>query len=357
MSTILNDNIKDITIKDLLNCLVSNSSTENPIEYHSHMYDSINPIMMEAALNEAKSVLENETSKTIKTKKPKEDAEVYITLGGESMTQSLYTGIIATLLWLPQYLKDAAKSFNIDQQSLNTTLSVLDKCALPKAHDIKEESINGEKIKINPSNIKHYTSFLAAIISWLNNGVNMFKIEGIMKTNLELCRYLSSVALGSFPSVPFACYHVGSCKTLDIMKLTENLGKSFNWLDYMTDESYVINEPKFVVTTANAPVVGIAGHPLTETFAVKTEDGISKWLGVFVETEEFSKLCAQNGLTVDQLKKYIISTSQEEHAKKLSKNDPIALFINKQKMTNEIFKLRHKFSSVNLKDLDEHYDV
>jgi hypothetical protein len=178
-----------------------------------------------------------------------------------------------------------------------------------------------------------------------------------MKTNLELARYLSAVALSNFPSVPFGCYHVGSCKTTDIMKLTETLGKSFNWLDYMTDESYVINEPKFVVTTSNAPIVGIVGHPLTETFAVKTEDGVSKWLGVFVETEEFSKLCAQNGLTTDQLKKYIITTSELEHAQKLAKNDPVALFINKQKMTNEIFKLRHKFSSVNLKDLDDNYDV
>ena len=107
---------------------------------------------------------------------------------------------------------------------------------------------------------------------------------------------------------------------------------------YMSNESYIINEPKFVVTTNNAPIVSVVGHPLTETFAVKTEDGESKWLGLFVETEEFAKLCAQSGITVNQLKKYIITTSEEQHVSNLEKHDPIAEFINKQKITNEIFK-------------------
>ena len=351
----MND-LKDIKIKELLNAMVLNSSTENPVDYFDKIYESINPIMMLNALQEAKDLVANENATSAKTKKPKENAEVFITLGGESMTQNLYTGIIATLLWLPNYLRDAASKYDIDDHSLDICLSVLNKCALPKIHDIKEEIIKGEKVEIKPSNVRHYTAFLAAIISWLNDGVNMFKVNGIMKTNLELARYLSAAAVGSFPAVPFGCYHVGTCKTTDITKLAENLGKSFKWLDYMTDESYAINEPKFVITTDNAPVVSIVGHPLTETFAVKTEDGISKWLGIFVETEEFNKMCAQAGFTTDQLKKYIITTSPEEHENKLKQHDPIATFINKQKMTNEIFKLRHKFSSVKL-DQNTEYDV
>ena len=351
----MND-LKNIKIKELLNAMVLNSSTENPIDYFDKIYESINPIMMLNALQQAKDLVANENATSAKIKKPKENAEVFITLGGESMTQNLYTGIIAALLWLPNYLRDAASKYDVDDHSLDICLSVLNKCALPKIHDIKEEVIKGEKVEIKPSNVRHYTAFLAAIVSWLNDGVNMFKVNGIMKTNLELVRYLSAAAVGSFPAVPFGCYHVGTCKTTDITKLAENLGKSFKWLDYMTDESYAINEPKFVITTDNAPVVSIVGHPLTETFAVKTEDGISKWLGIFVETEEFNKLCAQSGFTTDQLKKYIITTSPEEHENKLNQHDPIATFINKQKMTNEIFKLRHKFSSVKL-DQGTDYDV
>ena len=343
---------KDYKLKDILNAMVSNVSTENPTEYFDKIYSSVNPIMMMEALNEARAIIENENTVSMKSKKSKETAEVYITLGGESMTQNLYTGIIAALTWLPNYLRDIAPKFDIDEHSLDVCLSVLDKCALPKLHDVKEEVIKGEKVKIEPSNIKHYSAFLAAIISWLNDGVGLFKVKGTMKTNLELCRYLSAAAVESFPAIPFGCYHVGTCKTTDIAKLTENLGKSFDWLKYMTDESYTINQPQFVVTTDNAPVVGIIGHPLTETFAVKTEEGVSKWLGIFVETEEFNKICAQAGITVNQLKKYIITTSPEEHQKKLQQHDTVATFINNQKLTNEIFKLRHKFSSVKL-DADE----
>lgn len=351
-------NLKDIKINDVLNAMVSKASNENPVEYFDKVYASINPIMMMNAIEEAKSVVANENALASKSKKSKETAEVYVTLGGESMTQNFYTGIISTLLWLPEYIKTAAPKCGVDDQALSTALGVLDKCALPKIYDIKEEVIDGKKVEVKPSNVRHYTAFLASIVSWLNNGINMFNIKGVMKTNLELARYLSAAALGGFPSVPFASYHVGTCKTTDIMKLSETLGKSFDWLKYMTDECYTINEPKFVVTTDNAPIVGIAGHPLTETFAVKTEDGESKWLGIFVETEEFTKMCAQSGFTTAQLKKYIISTSPEEHSKKLNNNDPIAVFISKQKMTNEIFKLRHQFSSVDLSALtEESYDA
>lgn len=351
-------NLKNIKLNDILNAMVSKASDENPVEYFDKVYASINPIMMMNALEEAKAIVANENATSSKSKKQKETAEVYITLGGESMSQNFYTGIISTLLWLPEYLKNVADKCGIDDQALSTTLNVLDKCALPKIHDIKEEVVDGTRIEVKPSNVRHYTAFLASIVSWLNNGVNMFKINGVMKTNLELSRYLSAAALGNFPSVPFGCYHVGSCKTTDIMKLSENLGKSFDWLKFMTDECYTINEPKFVVTTDNAPIVGIAGHPLTETFAVKTEDGESKWLGIFVETEEFTKMCVQSGFSANQLKKYIISTSPEEHHTKLNANDPVAVFIEKQKMTSEIFKLRHKFSSVDLKELnEEEYDA
>lgn len=351
----MSQTLQDVNLKDLLSAIISKCSTENPIDYFDKIYASINPIMMMEALNEAKSIIANEGAQTGKSKKA-ENAEVYITLGGESMTQSFYTGIIAALLWLPNYIRESSHSFKVDQSSIDITLKTLNKCALPQIHDVKEEVIKGEKVMINPSNIKHYSAFLASIVSWLNNGVNSFKIEGTMKTNLELCRYLSAAAVNSFPSVPFAAYHVGQCKTNDIMKLSENLGKSFDWLKYMSSECYAINEPKFVVTTDNAPIVSILGHPLTETFIAKIEDGNAKWLGLFVETEEFAKLCTQAGLSVDQLKKYIIITSPEEHVKKLEANDPIAVFINKQKLTKQIFELRHKFSTVKL-DECESYDV
>ena len=352
-------NFDNIKINDALNFLVSNMSTENPLDYFDKIYSSINPIMMMNAVEAAKELVknENDVSKGKLKGKNKEEANVFITLGGESLTQNLYTGVIGTLLWLPQYITEVAKKNGVDDHSLEICLNVLNKCSLPKVHDVKESVIDNQKVQIKPSSIKHYTAFLSSILSWLNNGVTDCTVSGVMKTNYELSKYLSSVAINSFPSVPFGVYYIGTCKTNDLTKLAEDLGKSFDWTKYMSNESYIINEPKFVVTTNNAPIVSVVGHPLTETFAVKTEDGESKWLGLFVETEEFAKLCAQSGITVNQLKKYIITTSEQEHLNNLEKHDPIAEFINKQKITNEIFKLRHKFSSVDLSSLSSKYDL
>ena len=83
------------------------------------------------------------------------------------MTQSFYTGVIATLLWLPNYIRESSHSFKVDQSSIDITLKTLNKCALPQIHDVKEEVIKGEKVTINPSNIKHYSAFLASIVSRL----------------------------------------------------------------------------------------------------------------------------------------------------------------------------------------------
>lgn len=345
--------LANINMEELLNAYVSRIPDENPLEYVEKMYSSIHPGMIIEALEEAKRVVNVENSKS---KKAKEEAEVYLTLGGESLTRNFYTGVISTLLWLPRYLSSVANNLGIDKRDLETTLNVLNKAQLPKVHDIQEEVIGGNKIEIKPSGVRHYSAFLSSIVSWLNSGVTDFKITGTMKTNIELARYLSAVALESFPSVPFAAYHVGTCKTNDIYELSEKIGKSFDFNKFMSPECFAINEPKFVTTTANAPIVSIVGHPLTDTFIAEVKDANTvKWVGLFIENEEFSKLCVQNGLTPEMIKKYIIDTLPEQHTDKLEKKDPVAMFIENQNIAKQCFELRHKFSTFE-KTINE-YDV
>lgn len=352
----MNKTLQEVNLQDVLNACLQKIPQENPVEYFDKMYASINPIAIMSAVDEAKILIKSESDKNKKSQSV-ENANVYLTLGGESLTQSFYTGVIAALMWLPQYIQESAQRFNVPQSSINTCLSVLNQCALPKIHDVKEEVINGTKVKVEPSNVRYYSAFLSSIVSWLNNGVTNFKVDGIMKTNMEMCRYLSSVALSSFPSVPFAAYYIGKCKTSNIFDFTQKIGKMFDFREYMTDECYTLNQPQFVVTTENAPIVSIVGHPLTETFIAEHKDnGDSKWLGLFVETEEFEKLCVENGLTTNKIKEYIISNTMESHLENLAKKDSVAMFIDSQKLTKEIFKLRQKFSSVCI-DKNENYDV
>lgn len=353
------------TIFDLLNCIISSTEVDNPLECLDEMYCSINPCMMIKAVETGRQVLDNFNARTEKQNKNKvpteelENVDVYITLGGDSLNQSFYNGMIATLLWLPTYLKTIQLRLGISEKDLNTTLEVFKQARLPQVHDVKEEMVNGTKVVINPSSTRHYSAFLTSIVSWLSDGVTNITQQKRLKTNLELTRYLANCATRSFPSVPFASYHVGKTKSTrsNMFALSEQLGKSMNWTDYMTPESYKLNEPKFVVTSENSPVVGIVGHPLTETFIAEVKQGKVNWLGLFVESEEFGKICAQEGLTSDMIKKYIINTSPSQHFENCNKKHPVALFIEKNSLTKQCFDWRHQLSSVSKQEDEEDYGM
>ena len=221
-------------------------------------------------------------------------------------------------------------------------IKILDLAGIPKVEDIHEETINGVKVSVNPSSVRHYTSILSSIISWSNNGVKVMSNKP--RCNMELARYLSSAALNTFPSVPYCAYYVGSTKTKNPLELAEKMGTTIKWTDFMTDENYTINEPKFVCTVGDAPVVSIPGHPLSDTYISEIKDGKAKWLGLFIENEEFKKICIQEGLDSMDIKKYIIKYSWKEHNANLAKHDKIAEFINKQKIIKEAFEMKDKLS-------------
>jgi hypothetical protein len=343
------------TIAEYLCGLVSQIPDENPLEYFDKIYANIHPIMMSEAIKQAKTLIKAEESKSKKSQNA-DEVDVYLTLGGENLNKSFYTGVIATLLWLPEYLKQSVSKFGVSKIDADTCQKVLNACHLPVVHDVSEEVINGIKVQVEPSSVRHYSAFLASIISWCNSGITDFTVKGKQRSNMELARYLSSAALNTFPSIPFAAYHIGTVKSEAPFELAEKMGKSMKWTDYMSDENYQLNEPKFVCTVHDAPIVSIPGHPLTDTFVAEVRDGNAKWLGIFVENEEFVKLCAKEGLTTDEIKKYIIEHTLDEHRTLLAKHHPVAVFLEKQKMIKEAFKLKEKFSCANVPK-DDKYDM
>lgn len=351
--------LQELSMKDVFNAYVSRVSKENPLTYINEMYKTIHPGAIRAAVEDAKNLVDAENkaaSKAKSQKKKLEEAEVYLTLGGESLTENFYTGIVSTLLWIPKYIKECASRCGVSDKDAETCIEVLKKCQLPQVHDVHETVIEGNKVSVEPANVRFYSAFLSAILSWCNNGITDFQVKGNMKTNYELSRYLAASALNSFPSVPFASYHIGNCQTEDIFKFSEKIGNTFDFTKYMTDLCYQINSPKFVVTTPNAPIVSIVGHPLTETFIAEMKDGNASWLGLFIESDEFARLAAQNGLTINQIKTYIIGHTTKQHSEELAKKNPVAVFIEKNKITKECFELRHKFIETGA-DTIEDYDM
>lgn len=341
----------NVSIYELLNSMICSMPEDNPIEDFEHMYEIINPGMMMKAIDIAKRHLANfKNKKVVSESNEAETANVFVTLGGDSYNQSFYNGIVAALLWLPHYLKLIASTHSntISEKDLNTAIEVLRAVKLPQAHDIKEEVINGTRVQIIPSSTRHYAAFLSAIGSWLSDPVQDIKLKRTVKTNMDLVRYLANSATRVGTSVPFGAYYIGSIETNkdDMFRLNEELGKSFNWTDYMTPEVYKLNEPKFVVVNGTAPIVGIAGHPLTETYAAEFKNGKAKWLGFYVETEEFEKRCTERGLTTNDIKKYIMKTTPEQHSKNLLLKDNVARFIEENGITKQCFIWRHEMSSV-----------
>ena len=347
----MDTNILNLSFSQLLQAKLHEITTEVPNDYLKYMYSTIHPGMIQLAVRDSKQLLARENKKS-----GGKQVNVYLTLGNDGMTQSLYTGAIAALLWLEDYIDIAKTSFGCTQDEVNTAKKVLHKIGLPHPSDARLDE-NGNIIAA--STCQHYASFLGSLVQWLTTGVSSFKVKGKMKSNMELARFLSSIVLNNFPSLPFTAYYIGTIKTDDMMQLTENLSRVIDFTKFMTPESIDLNQPKFVVQTANAPLVGISGHPLAQMIYGQENNGQVEWFGLFQESEEFNKICIKAGVSAKDVKKYIYQTSWAEHQKKISEGNKLALFVQSQNIIKDVFEIRHKEynNEVEEEDFDEKYEV
>lgn len=326
--------MNELSIEQKLMQIISSVPNEDPVEYFNSMYKTISPVLVQEAVRTAKRELQKENKKNGKM------VNVYLTLGSDGNTRSLYTGAIGTLLWLIDYLEIAGNAFGVSQADIDTTKKVLRAIKLPCVFDAK---FNESEDKFEESSsCRHYASFLASLVAWFTNGTSLVTCKDKLKTNMELTRFLTGMALNSFPSIPFTAYYIGSIKTNDMMELAERMSTIVDFNKYMTPESITLNQPKFVVQNESAPLVGISGHPLANTILGQENNGNVEWFGLFQESEEFSKICQKAGVTAKDVKKYMYQTTKAEHAKNLERGDKIAQFIQTQHFTKELFELRHK---------------
>lgn len=339
------DDMNKLSIEQLLSHACNSVPNEDPIKYFNSMYGSISPTMIQEAVRVGRREVGKENKKNGKL------ASVYMTLGGDGINKSLFTGAIGTMLWLDEYLKQTANHFGISDADLETTLRVLRTVNLPQAFDAKFDENEGKMHE--PSSCRHYAACLSSFVAWLTNGCTKVQCKGKQRSNMELVRYLTNISLNSFPAIPFTAYPIGNVKTNDPMELAERMSKVVDFSKYMTDESIAINQPKFVVLNESAPIVGIPGHPLGAMVIGQESNGVVEWMGLFTESEEFVKLCAKNGLTSKDVKKYMYMTSDAEHAKNLERGNPVAKFVDSQHFTKEMFKQKGKLFGVE----DEEYVI
>ena len=413
--------MEELTFAQKLNILLNEIPNEDPIDYFKYMYKTINVGTVRAAVESATNVLNKE-----KKTKGCNEANVYLTLGGDSNQRSLFTGFISGLLWLEQYINTSYDKFGVTKEDAETCKRVLRTMKLPSCGDIwretdeehekrtkpiiekinqireeelrareelkgdelkheelkgeglKGEELKGEELKddedredINRkfdeqiemihntkynATCKHYASFLFSYITWLSTGETAFPSDTRIRSNMELSRFLTNMSLNSFPAIPYTVYYVGTVKTNDMANLAERLHSCFDFKKYMSDESITVNQPQFVVQNRYAPLVGIAGHPLGNIIYGYENNGKTEWYGLFTSSDEFEKICIKNGVSSKDIKKYIYQTDPETHKRNLLKNDPIAQFINSQRLAKEIFETRHKFYDIEGLS-DEQYEL
>lgn len=387
--------MEELTFAQKLNILLNEIPNEDPIDYFKYMYKTINVGTVRAAVESATNVLNKE-----KKTKGCNEANVYLTLGGDSNQRSLFTGFISGLLWLEQYINTSYDKFGVTKEDAETCKRVLRTMKLPscgdiwretdeehekrtkpiieKINQIREEELKHEELKheedredINRkfdeqiemihntkynATCKHYASFLFSYITWLSTGETAFPSDTRIRSNMELSRFLTNTSLNSFPAIPYTVYYVGTVKTNDMANLAERLHSCFDFKKYMSDESITVNQPQFVVQNRYAPLVGIAGHPLGNIIYGYENNGKTEWYGLFTSSDEFEKICIKNGVSSKDIKKYIYQTDPETHKRNLLKNDPIAQFINSQRLAKEIFETRHKFYDIEGLS-DEQYEL
>jgi len=331
---------KQYDLQHYLNSLISTVSNENPLDYFNSMYKSVNPMAIEMAVSAGEKIIQQQNKKN-----GSKVANVFMNIGSDSINNSFLQGIIAALLWMPSYIRDLAEPLKLSRDEVNTCLKVLKQANLPTVFDAYDIEINGKTTKVESSSCRHFALFLTSITQWCYGGVSQFKNSGEPRSNIDLVRFLTATALNSFPSIPFTTYFLGQCKTNDYAKLAEQLTKEFNWTDYMSKEAYSINQPRFQVCSEHSPLVGCCSNPLAMLLVGETTNNKTTWLSVFCEGEEFSRLCLENSLTMNEVKDYVLKTSKQQHQKNINENNKIALFVDKNKIVAQGFQLLHRFEN------------
>lgn len=302
----------------------SSVTDENPLKYADRMYKTINPEAMKSIIKDAKSMLNKENNRNGK------DVDVFITLGGENNYEKIFDGLIGGMLFLEEYIDIAADIKKLPKKEVDIAKKVLNSIDLPVKAD-------------ETSSCRHFAQLIQCFLRWLSSGFTQEKIEGKVKTNYEIIRFLRATALEQFPAIPPTIYHVDKVKTNNPFKLAEKLQSTFHFTNYMSKISAQLNEPKFVISAGNSPIVFQSGHPLTSSYIGTDKDGEIEWLGIFTESEEFNRICMEQGVSMKEVKRYMMENNMETHLANVKKGkNPIAKFIETQSLAKMMFEQKIK---------------
>lgn len=321
-------------IAELINTLIKEMPSEDPLKYLGNMYDSVNPAFINFAVSKAK-----EKAAELNNKKGTKECQIFFEMGQENISRAKISSFFSGLLFIEDYVRSKGPTLGITPTEIKTFTDVMRRVGLPTLTDAYTQ--DGPVYST-----KTYDAVLSAWLLWMSRAsiVNRQGSEAT-RSNREVCDVLTSSALASYPGVPFTAYHIANIKTNeDIPTIAEKLYKGTKFDKFISDEFAAINEPKFVALTANAPVAAIAVHPLVfnATGLVDANSNTVEWFSGFTQNAEFTKLCMKNNLTPKQVAVYMLSTSLEHHQRNIEAKHPVATFINEQGITRAVYEQLRK---------------
>ena len=304
--------------------MASQVTTENPLTIAHRMYQTVNPLAMQSIVKDAKTFVSKENNRNGK------EVDVFMTLGGETNYEKMFDGMIGAFLFLLDYIDIAADIKKLDKKDVEITKKVLRTIDIPLRAD-------------EGSSCRHFSQLIQSFLQWLTSGFTQGKIEGKVRNNYEITRLLRATALEQFPAIPPTVYHIDKVKTNNPFKLAEKLQNNFHFTNYMSKISVELNEPRFVVAAGGSPIVFQSGHPLTNMYIGAEKDGEVEWLGIFTDSEEFNRICMENGVSMKEVKRYMMENNMETHMANLKKGKhPIAKFIESQALAKMMFEQKVK---------------
>lgn len=337
---------------EVLNAILSQLKPEDPFKYLEVMY-SCNPAFILNAIDNGKEKLQK-----LNNKKGVHTVDVYFTLGKENATRSRFSGFFSGLLWIEDYIRSKASDLKITNEELKTFTNVMRKAGLPSILDMHKILEIGD----TPHNysVKTYAACLGSYMMWLSTATLANKAGAeVSRSNAEACNLLVADCLKSYPALPFTSYYLGTIKTNDDpLTLSEQMYKDSKFSEYVTDKFAEINAPSFMVCRQGAPVVNCINHPLcVQTIGLTGANGQDSrvdWHAGFATTQEFDNLCQKHNTSARAVSKYMILTSLEQHKDNIQKGDPLALFIDQQAITKEIYeRLRKSTGLIQLSKQDK----
>lgn len=319
--------MEKLEFEDVLRAFYQNINNNKIGTDFNNMFKSVNPALVIKATENMKEQL----STFHKNIKPNfNDLNIYFAIGNRYASDEFYIGVISTLLWLRDYAADLAERQQINSDDVSFLDKLLDKMKIPT-----KQSIN------SPAYL--FGSMLMSITNWCGNVSNNCKdLLSEFKTNYDYSSYIAKYCIGSFPAVPFTCYYLGSVSDEDPYVLMEKIKLNINYEDYMSKESIYINNPRFLVLNAFAPITDCPYSPFCENYILQKHGASNEWISMFRDSEEFNKLCLDDNIDPDDVKKYTHITTYSKHKENVENKNPIALFIEKHIMFKNIFQLTAK---------------